>query len=95
MVHLKKILVPVDLSPRSLGAARCPVWAGVDGFPPLTQRPVRTVFYGLSRGPRAAAVLRWAADLARQFRASLLVIHSSRTLESAPRIPVKGRGGCG
>ncbi|MBN9657565.1 MAG: universal stress protein [Acidobacteria bacterium] len=79
-----------SITAQVLRAASCPVWAGVDDLSSLSSRPIRTVLCGLSLGPRAGSVLRCAADLARQLRATLTVIHASKSLESMPAYPCNG-----
>ena len=76
-----------SIAAQVLRGAPCPVWVGVDNLAPLSSRPIRTALCGLSLGPRASAVLRWSADLASRFKASLAVIHASRGLESNPGLP--------
>lgn len=73
-----------------LRAASCPVWAGVDDLSTLSGRPIRTILCGLSLGPRTGSVLRWAAGLARQLKATLTVVHTSTSLESMPAYPCNG-----
>jgi len=79
-----------SITAQVLRAASCPVWAGVDDLSSLSFRPIRTILCGLSLGPRAGSVLRWAAGLARQLRATLTVIHTSESLESRPAYPCDG-----
>jgi nucleotide-binding universal stress UspA family protein len=79
-----------SITAQVLRAARCPVWAGLDDLSSHAQRPIRTILCGLSLGPRAGSVLRWAAGLARQLKATLTVIHTSRSLESTPAYPCDG-----
>jgi nucleotide-binding universal stress UspA family protein len=76
-----------SITAQVLRGAQCPVWVGLENLVPLSSRPIRTVLCGLSLGPRANAVLRWSANLATTFSASLSVIHASKTLESNPGLP--------
>lgn len=76
-----------SITARVLHAARCPVWAGLDDLSPLSLRPIRNILCGLSLGPRAGSVLRWAASLATRLEATLAVIYASRELESSPGYP--------
>jgi nucleotide-binding universal stress UspA family protein len=73
-----------SITAQVLRGAPCPVWVGLDNLVPLTSKPIRTVLCGLSLGPRASAVLRWSANLARTFKAKLSVIHADKALESNP-----------
>jgi nucleotide-binding universal stress UspA family protein len=79
-----------SIAAQVLRGARCPVLVGQDGLLPLASRPIRTILCGLSLGPRASAVLRWSANLAQRFNASLAVIHASKALESNPGLPCDG-----
>jgi nucleotide-binding universal stress UspA family protein len=79
-----------SITAQVLRAARCPVWAGLDDLSSLSRRPVRTILCGLSLGPRAGSVLRWAAGLAQRLKATLTVIHTSKSLESMPGYPCDG-----
>lgn len=79
-----------SITAQVLRSAECPVWAGVDDLSPLSFRPIRNILCGLSLGPRTASVLRWAASLARQLRASLTVIHASKSMVSMPAYPCDG-----
>lgn len=76
-----------SIAAQVLRSAQCPVWVGLDNLAPLSARPIRTILCGLSLGPRANAVLRWSANLARRFNAQLSVIHASKALESNPMLP--------
>lgn len=64
-----------------------PVWVGLDKLAPLSSRPIRTILCGLSLGPRAGTILRWSADVAERFKASLAVIHANKALEPNPGLP--------
>ncbi len=75
-----------SITARVLRGAQRPVWVGLDSLVPLSSRPIRTVLCGLSLGPRARAVLRWSANLARTFRARLSVIHAGKKLDSNPSL---------
>jgi nucleotide-binding universal stress UspA family protein len=79
-----------SITAQVLRAAQCPVWAGVNDLSSHACRPIRTILCGLSLGPRAGSVLRWAAGLARKLKATLTVIHTSKSLESAPGYPCDG-----
>jgi nucleotide-binding universal stress UspA family protein len=79
-----------SITAQVLRAAPCPVWAGVDDLSSLSSRPIRTILCGLSLGPRADSVLRWAAGLAGQLKATLTVIHTSESLEPMPAYPSDG-----
>ena len=79
-----------SITAQVLRAASCPVWAGVDDLSSLSRRPIRTILCGLSLGPRAGSVLGWAAGLTRQLRATLTVVHTSKSLESMPGYPCDG-----
>ncbi|MBZ5617780.1 MAG: universal stress protein [Acidobacteriia bacterium] len=76
-----------SIAAQVLRGAHCPVWIGLDNLSPLSSRPIRNILCGLSLGPRASAVLRWSADLAKRLDASLSVIHASKALESNPGSP--------
>jgi nucleotide-binding universal stress UspA family protein len=79
-----------SITAQVLRAAHCPVWAGVDDLSSHSRMPIRTILCGLSLGPRASSVLRWAAGLARQLKANLTVIHTSKSLASMPGYPCDG-----
>lgn len=76
-----------SITAQVLRGAPCPVWVGLDNLVPLSSKPIGTVLCGLSLGPRASAVLRWSANLARTLKASLSVIHVDQALESNPGLP--------
>jgi nucleotide-binding universal stress UspA family protein len=79
-----------SITAQVLRDVRCPVWVGLEGLLQLANRPIRTILCGLSLGPRASAVLRWSANLAQRFNASLAVIHVSKALESNSGLPGDG-----
>jgi nucleotide-binding universal stress UspA family protein len=74
-----------SIAAQVLRGAHCPVWVGLDNLVPLSSKPIRTILCGLSLGPRGGGVLRWAANLATRFKASLSVIHASKALRRSPR----------
>lgn len=76
-----------SITARVLREAPCPVWTGLEHMAPLSERPIRTILCGLSMGPRAAAILRWAAWLSERLGAALSVVHASRGLGSTPGYP--------
>jgi nucleotide-binding universal stress UspA family protein len=76
-----------SITARVLRDAPCPVWAGMEELTPLSERPIRTILCGLSMGPRAGAILRWAASLAERLGAALSVVHAGRGMESTPGYP--------
>jgi nucleotide-binding universal stress UspA family protein len=80
-------LLDGSITAQVLRGAPCPVWVGLDKLVPLWSKPIRTVLCGLSLGPRASAVLRWSANVARTFGARLSVIHADKALESNPGLP--------
>jgi nucleotide-binding universal stress UspA family protein len=79
-----------SITAQVLRAAQCPVWAGVDDLASHARRPIRTILCGVSLGPRTGSVLRWAAGLAGKLKATLTVIHTSRSLGSTPGYPCDG-----
>lgn len=76
-----------SITARVLREAPCPVWAGFEELTPLHRKPIRTILCGLSMGPRAGFVLRWAASLAERLGAALAVVHAGRGMESTPGYP--------
>ncbi len=76
-----------SITAQVLREARCPVWVGLGNLVPLPSKPIRTILCGLTLGPRASAVLRWSADVARTFKATLSVIHACKALEPHPGVP--------
>jgi nucleotide-binding universal stress UspA family protein len=83
-------LLDGSITAQVLRAAHCPVWAGVDDLSYHSRRPIKTILCGLSLGPRAGSVLGWAACLARRLKATLTVVHTSKSLESTPGYPCDG-----
>lgn len=75
-----------SVTAKVLHDAHCPVWTGVH----LEQAPVpeairlRTVLCAVDLGPQSAEPLRWAAALARDFQARLLVAHACPCIELRP-----------
>lgn len=80
-------LLDGSITAQVLRAAKCPVWVGLDNLLPLSARPIRSILCGLSLGPRGMAVLRWSANLAMRFDASLSVVRANKALESIPGLP--------
>lgn len=78
------------LTAKVMREAACPVWTGVEDLFTLTGRPVETIVCGLSTGPGAESVLKWAAALARQLDARLTVVHAEKHLEPMPVYPCDG-----
>jgi nucleotide-binding universal stress UspA family protein len=81
-------LLDGSITAQILRAAKCPVWVGLDNMTPLPARPIRNVLCGLSLGPRADAVLRWAANMAARFNAGLSLVHANKGLEANPGLPL-------
>jgi nucleotide-binding universal stress UspA family protein len=59
--------------------ADCPVWTGVhlEQAPPVASIPFRSILCAVDLGPQSSQTLDWAAWLARQFGASLGVVHAT------------------
>ncbi len=75
-----------SVTAKVLHDAQCPVWTGIH----LEQAPVpeairlRTILCAVDLGPQSAEPLRWAAALARDFEAGLLVAHACPRVELRP-----------
>jgi nucleotide-binding universal stress UspA family protein len=69
--------------------ADCPVWTGVHlEEAPVTTAPIRAILCAVDLGPQSAAALGWASWLAREWGASLTVIH----VASCPSASVEAAG---
>lgn len=75
-----------SVTAKVLHDAQCPVWTGIH----LEQAPVpeairlRTILCAVDLGRQSAEPLRWAAALARDFQARLLVAHACPRIELRP-----------
>ncbi|MCS7316581.1 MAG: universal stress protein [Bryobacterales bacterium] len=75
-----------SVTAKVLHDAHCPVWTGIH----LEQAPVpeairlRNVLCAVDLGPHSAEPLRWAAALAHDFQARLLVAHACPRIELRP-----------
>ncbi len=75
-----------SVTAKVLHDAQCPVWTGVhlEETPAAASIALRTVMCALDLGPQSAEPLAWAAGLARDFQARLILIHAYPCIEMEP-----------
>jgi nucleotide-binding universal stress UspA family protein len=75
-----------SVTAKVLHDAHCPVWTGVhlEDAPPLEQVTLRRIVCAVDLGPESERALRWAAAMAGEYQASLLLAHAEPMVESRP-----------
>jgi len=75
-----------SVTAKVLHDAHCPVWTGVhwEEPPAAGSLAVRTVLCAVDLGPQSTQPLKWAAELARDFQARLVLAHAYPCIELRP-----------
>jgi nucleotide-binding universal stress UspA family protein len=75
-----------SVTAKVLHDAQCPVWTGVhlEETPAAASISLRTLMCALDLGPQSAEPLAWAAGLARDFQARLILIHAYPCIAMEP-----------
>lgn len=79
-----------SVSTKVLRLASCPVWtcSHLEDWPVVETIPIRAVLCALDFGPRSCSALQWAARMAREFSAKLMLAHVVRPGEDhLPEMP--------
>jgi nucleotide-binding universal stress UspA family protein len=75
-----------SVTAKVLHDADCPVWTGVhlEQAPKVGAIAFRNVVCALDLGPQSRKALSWAAEMASEFKARLVLVHAHPCIESKP-----------
>ena len=75
-----------SVTAKVLHDAECPVWtaAHIDQPPPLEEMSIRRIHCAVDLAPQSAGILRWAAALAAEYMAELVIVNAEPMVESRP-----------
>jgi nucleotide-binding universal stress UspA family protein len=75
-----------SVTAKVLHDAKCPVWTGahLEDAPALDPRNCRSVLCAVDTTPTSAPLMRWAADYAKDARATLRLVHAVSGVEAWP-----------
>ncbi len=75
-----------SVTAKVLHDADCPVWTGVhlEEAPRVESIAFRTILCAVDLGPQSRKALAWAAEMANEFEARLVLVHANPCVESRP-----------
>jgi nucleotide-binding universal stress UspA family protein len=75
-----------SVTAKVLHDADCPVWTGVhmEDVPRVESLAFRNIVCALDLGPQSRKTLGWAAEIAKEFEARLVLVHANPCIESRP-----------